>query len=170
MWSLAYSDNERAKQLLYALDDSVWGMKITVLDEFVDFATLDTEKLFTKLKSHGLSHKDRPNHDASLSSKVMITGARIGGHVANPINTTDSSALEFGLSFLSASSDELYESIGPASSAAIPLTSSPTAPSGGSSTPPSTSTATTTGTTPATRAGARRSTASETRRRRSPIR
>jgi hypothetical protein len=26
---LAYSDNERAKQLLYALDDSVWGMKIT---------------------------------------------------------------------------------------------------------------------------------------------
>jgi hypothetical protein len=27
---LAYSDNERAKQLLYALDDSVWGMKITV--------------------------------------------------------------------------------------------------------------------------------------------
>jgi hypothetical protein len=29
---LAYSDNERAKQLLYALDDSVWGMKITVLE------------------------------------------------------------------------------------------------------------------------------------------
>jgi hypothetical protein len=27
--SLAYSDNERAKQLLYALDDHVWGMKIT---------------------------------------------------------------------------------------------------------------------------------------------
>jgi hypothetical protein len=27
---LAYSDNECAKQLLYALDDSVWGMKITV--------------------------------------------------------------------------------------------------------------------------------------------
>jgi hypothetical protein len=28
---LAYSDNERAKQLLYALDDHVWGMKITAL-------------------------------------------------------------------------------------------------------------------------------------------
>jgi hypothetical protein len=25
---LAYSDNECAKQLLYALDDSVWGMKL----------------------------------------------------------------------------------------------------------------------------------------------
>jgi hypothetical protein len=31
--SLAYSDNERAKQLLYALDDSVWGMKIIALEE-----------------------------------------------------------------------------------------------------------------------------------------
>jgi hypothetical protein len=40
---LAYSDNERAKQLLYALDDSVWGMKITALEESTDFATLDTE-------------------------------------------------------------------------------------------------------------------------------
>jgi hypothetical protein len=28
--SLAYSDNEHAKQLLYALDDHVWGMKITL--------------------------------------------------------------------------------------------------------------------------------------------
>jgi hypothetical protein len=49
---LAYSNNERAKQLLYALDDSVWGMKIIALEESVDFATLDTEKLFSKLKSH----------------------------------------------------------------------------------------------------------------------
>jgi hypothetical protein len=39
---LAYSNNEHAKQLLYALDDSVWGMKITALEVFADFATLDT--------------------------------------------------------------------------------------------------------------------------------
>jgi curli biogenesis system outer membrane secretion channel CsgG len=90
---LAYSDNERAKQLLYALDNSVWGMKITALEESADFATLDTEKLFSKLKSHELSRKGRPNPDASLSSKALITGARVGGHVANPTNTTDSSAL-----------------------------------------------------------------------------
>jgi hypothetical protein len=49
---LAYSDNERAKQLMYALVDSIWGMKITALEESTDFATLDTEKLFSKLKSH----------------------------------------------------------------------------------------------------------------------
>jgi hypothetical protein len=46
---LAYSHNERAKQLLYALDDHVWGMKIIVLEESADFATLHTEKLFSKI-------------------------------------------------------------------------------------------------------------------------
>jgi hypothetical protein len=39
---LAYSDNERAKQLLYALDDSIWGMKNATLEKSADFATLDT--------------------------------------------------------------------------------------------------------------------------------
>jgi hypothetical protein len=52
---LAYYDNECVKQLLYALDDSIWGMKITVLEESADFATLNTEKLFSKLKSYKLS-------------------------------------------------------------------------------------------------------------------
>jgi hypothetical protein len=97
--------------LLYALDDSVWGIKITDLEESTDFVTLDTEKLFSKLKYHELSRKCRPHHDASLSSKALITGARVGGHVANPTNTTDSSALEFILSSLCAASDEQYKSI-----------------------------------------------------------
>jgi hypothetical protein len=96
--------------LLYAIDDSVWGMKITVLEEYTDFATLDTEKLFSKLKSHELSRKGRPNHDASFSSKALITGARIGGHDANLTNTI-SSALEFDLSSLATTSNEQYESI-----------------------------------------------------------
>jgi hypothetical protein len=86
-------------------------MKITALEESADFATLDTEKLFSKLKSHELSRKGRSNHDASLTSKAFITSTRVGGHVTNPTNTTDSSALEFALSFLSVASDEQYESI-----------------------------------------------------------
>jgi hypothetical protein len=68
---LSYSDNERAKQLIYALDDHVWGMKITALEESADFANLDTEKLFSKLKSHELSRKGRPNHDAFFTSKAL---------------------------------------------------------------------------------------------------
>jgi hypothetical protein len=103
---LAYSNNEHTKQLLYALDDHVWGMKINALEEPADnFATLDTEKLFSKFKSHKLSRKGCPNHDAPLSSKALITNGRVGGHDANPTNTV-SSALEFVLSSLVATSNE----------------------------------------------------------------
>jgi hypothetical protein len=86
-------------------------MKITALEESADFAILDTEKLFNKLKSHELSRKGRPNHDVSLTSKAFVTSTHVGGHVANPTNTTNSSALEFALSFLCAASDEQYRSI-----------------------------------------------------------
>jgi hypothetical protein len=96
---------------MYALDDYVWGMKITALEEYVDFATLDTEKLFSKLKSHELFRKDYPNHNASLSSKALVTSACVGGHDANTTNITVSSALKFALSSLDVASDEQYESI-----------------------------------------------------------
>jgi hypothetical protein len=96
--------------LLDALDDSMWGMKITTSEVSANFATLDTEKLFSKLKSHELSRKGRPNHDASFSSKVLITSAHVSGHDASP-TTTVSSALEFVLSYLATASDEQYESI-----------------------------------------------------------
>jgi hypothetical protein len=91
--------------LLYALHDHVWGIKITTLEESDDFSTLDTEKLFSKLKSHELSRKGRPNHDASFTSKTLITSARVGGHDANPTNTIKSS-LEFALSSLAAAYDK----------------------------------------------------------------
>jgi hypothetical protein len=164
-------------------------MKITALEEYVDSITLDTEKLFSKLKSHELSRKGHLNHDASLTSKALITSAHDSGHDANPTNIV-SSALEFALSSLAAAFDEQYESIpddeiallarsfapctssirrrrdhlGAASSAETPPTSSPTTPSGRSLTPP-TSTTTPTGTT-TTRATTRRKTVSKTGRRR----
>jgi hypothetical protein len=86
-------------------------MKITALEESADFATLDTKKLFSKLKSHELSHKGHPNHDVSFSSKALITSAHLGRHDTNPTNTTISSALEFALSSLVTTSDEHYKSI-----------------------------------------------------------
>jgi hypothetical protein len=63
------------------------------------------------LKSHELSRKGHPNHDASLTSKTFVTSTHVGGHVADPTNTTDSSALEFTLSSLATASNEQYESI-----------------------------------------------------------
>jgi hypothetical protein len=104
------SDNECAKQLLYVLYDHVWGMKITAFEESADFAILDTEKIFSKLKCHELSRKGHPNHDAYLTSKALITSARVSGHDAHP-TTTVSSTLEFALSHLAVASDEQYESI-----------------------------------------------------------
>jgi hypothetical protein len=60
--------------------------------------------------SHELFRKGRPNHDASLTSKDLITSAHVGGHDANP-TTTVSSALKFTLSSLAATSNAQYESI-----------------------------------------------------------
>jgi hypothetical protein len=84
--------------------------EITALEESADFATLDTEKLFSKLKSHELPHQGHHNHDASFTSKVLITSARVDCHDANPTNVV-SSALEFVLSSVAAASDEQYKSI-----------------------------------------------------------
>jgi hypothetical protein len=49
-----------------------------------------------------LSKKGCPNYDASLTSKDLITSARVGGHDANSTNTTILSILKF----TSAASDE----------------------------------------------------------------
>jgi hypothetical protein len=92
------------------LDDHIWGMKITALEESADFAMIDTEKMFSKLKFHELSSKDLSNYDTSLTSKSFVTSTRVGGHVANPTNTTDSFVLEFALSSLTTASDEQYKS------------------------------------------------------------
>jgi hypothetical protein len=63
------------------------------------------------MKSHELSRNDRPNHNASLSSKALTTNAHVGAHDANTTNTTVLSALEFVLSSFPAASDEQYENI-----------------------------------------------------------
>jgi hypothetical protein len=57
-----------------------------------------------------LSRKDRPNHDTSFSSKVLITSAHVGAHDTYS-TTTVSSTLEFVLPSLIIASDEQYESI-----------------------------------------------------------
>jgi hypothetical protein len=58
-----------------------------------------------------LSRKGRSNHDASHTSKALITSARVCDHDANPTNTTILSVLEFVLSSLTVAFDEQYESI-----------------------------------------------------------
>jgi hypothetical protein len=47
-------------------------MKFTTSEESADFITLDTEKLFSKFKSHELSKKYRPNHYAFLLVRLLL--------------------------------------------------------------------------------------------------
>jgi hypothetical protein len=83
-------------------------MKITALEESANFITLDTKKLFSKLKSHELSRKIVLTMMLLLLVRLLLLVLVL---VANPTNTTNSSTLEFALSSLSAASDEQYQSI-----------------------------------------------------------
>jgi hypothetical protein len=113
--ALAYSENEMAKQLLYSLDESVWGIKIAAIEETADFATLDCDALFSKLKSHELSKQSRPNYDNALpsSSRALMSKSSANDDnaclVANPSHGRNS--LEFALSSLVSASDEQMEAI-----------------------------------------------------------
>jgi hypothetical protein len=119
-------------------------MKITALKESADFATLDTEKLFSKLKSYELSHKSCPNHLLQLLMSSMRASPmkRLLYWRGSSVPCTN---------YARRGGDHP----GAASSAATLLTSSPIAPRGTSSTPP-TSTTMPTRMTPATRATRRR--------------
>jgi hypothetical protein len=50
----------------------MWDIKITALEDSADFAILDTEKLFSKLKSYELFRKGHLNHVVSLTSKALL--------------------------------------------------------------------------------------------------
>ena len=48
---LPYDDHERALKLLYALDQKVCDVKVSVIQESTSYDTLTMDKLFSKLKS-----------------------------------------------------------------------------------------------------------------------
>jgi hypothetical protein len=101
---LAYSDNECAKQLLYALDDSIWGMKITVLEESADFATLDTENYLVSLNLMNCLGK------IVLTMMLLLLVLVLVAMMLTP-PTPLSHLLWSALSSLAVVSDEQYESI-----------------------------------------------------------
>ena len=112
---LAYSDNEMAKQLLFSLNDKIWGVKISALEEIADFDTLDCDALFSKLKSHELSKKSRPYHDNDMpsSSRALVSKSHIGDDdncfAANPSH--GKSSWEMALSSFIAATDKQIETI-----------------------------------------------------------
>ncbi|GJN25601.1 hypothetical protein PR202_gb13448 [Eleusine coracana subsp. coracana] len=112
--TLVYNDNHRAKQLLYLLDENVWGVKIAALEETADFNTFNCEQLYSKLKSHELSRKSRPNLAIPASSMALLSSSQKVSHSDASYGTNpsfDQSSLEFALSSLVAASDEQMECI-----------------------------------------------------------
>ncbi|GJN13656.1 hypothetical protein PR202_gb00386 [Eleusine coracana subsp. coracana] len=101
--NLVYNDNDRAKQLLYSLDENVWGVKIAALEETDEFNTLNYEQLYSKLKSHELSRKSRPNLAIPASSMALLSSSQKGDHSFASYGTNpslDKSSLEFAFSSL----------------------------------------------------------------------
>jgi hypothetical protein len=155
---LAYFDNERVKQLLYALDDHVWGMKITTLEESASFAILDSEKLFSKLKLLVLVLVAMMQTPPTLSHLLWSLLCDLLLQLL--MNSTRASPMMrlpcWRGSYVSCTSSAIRGGghPGATSSAATPPTSSLTVPRGRSLTPP-TSMTTPTGMTPAIRATTR---------------
>jgi hypothetical protein len=53
---LPYDDHERALKLIYALDRSVWVVKVSAIIESPNYETLTMDELFSKLKSTKIDH------------------------------------------------------------------------------------------------------------------
>ena len=49
--ALEYTEHEKALKLLYALDRSVWDLKVNMIIESVGYETLTVNELFSKLKA-----------------------------------------------------------------------------------------------------------------------
>jgi hypothetical protein len=81
---LPYDDHERALKLLYALDQKVWDVKVTVIIESSGYETLTVDELFSKLKSTEIDYQTQ----AKLKNPSAPTMALVSGNgsssLANP--------------------------------------------------------------------------------------
>jgi len=94
--NVTYTDVENARQLLGALDMSIWEMKVTSIRESTVMSTLTLDVLYSKLKTHELDvfARKNPNKSIALASQH-----------------SESSSSSFVLSFLSSLTDEQLEQL-----------------------------------------------------------
>ena len=57
--ALEYTEHEKALKLLYALDRSVWDLKVNTIIESAGYETLTVNELFSKLKATKASTASR---------------------------------------------------------------------------------------------------------------
>jgi hypothetical protein len=95
-FNVTYTDAKNARQLLGALDMSIWEMKVTSIREYIVMSTLILDVLYSKLKTHELDVFARKNI-ANKSIALVSQSSNSNG---------DNSSTSYALSSLSSLTDE----------------------------------------------------------------
>jgi hypothetical protein len=105
--ALEYTEHEKALKLLYALDRSVWDLKVNTIIESAGYETLTVNELFSKLKATEVDNQTRAKLNGAPPSKsiALVTGPSGTSSNAN-------SALGFSLASLPSVTDEQLEMLG----------------------------------------------------------
>jgi hypothetical protein len=104
---LPYSDHERAIKLLYALDRSIWEVKISSIEESPSYDTLTCDELFSKLKSTEIAKAARIGLGNPLSQNmVLVSGSGGGNQSATGFSCANTSSSGFALSSLVSVTEE----------------------------------------------------------------
>ena len=74
--ALEYTEHENALKLLYALDRSVWDLKVNTIIESAGYETLTVNELFSKLKATEVDNQTRAKLNGAPPSKsvALVTG------------------------------------------------------------------------------------------------
>ena len=103
--ALKYTEHKKALKLLYALDRSVWDLKVNTIIESAGYETLTVNELFSKLKATEVDNQTRAKLNGASKSVALVTGPGGSSSNANP-------ALGFSLASLPSVSDEQLETLG----------------------------------------------------------
>ena len=76
--ALEYTEHEKALKLLYALDRSVWDLKVNTIIESAGYETLTVNELFSKLKATEVDNQTRAKLNGAPPSKsVALVTAQV---------------------------------------------------------------------------------------------
>ena len=67
-----YTEHEKALKLLYALDRSVWDLKVNTIIESTCYETLTVNELFSKLKATEVDNRHEPSSIVPLLPRASL--------------------------------------------------------------------------------------------------
>ena len=70
--ALDYTEHEKALKLLYALDRSVWDLKVNTIIESAGYETLTVNELFSKLKATEVDNQTRAKLNGALLPRALL--------------------------------------------------------------------------------------------------